>query len=342
MEIDENDFISYITIKKGLSKNSIRLCKIRFKIINDWLAENSLQLDKDSLEKFFYYLKEKKLKNNSLNTYHFVFRYISDYLKDRGINNNFLEGFNGFKKEKPIIIILTPDEIEKILNVRLSYGKFRNLSSDYVNEYLNNLYQTFTMFLAYTGCRFDEASSLEVRDIDLSAGKAIFRTTKNKEYRNVYFLEPLISKLKPFIEGKNLTDYVFKSLSGNKIFATTYRDDLQLRVKKTGITKRVHPHLFRHSFATQLLMSGVDVTMVASLLGHKDIQTTFDSYVHLADETLKKAAFRHPLLRKSINPVEIIKQIRDNLLTFRLDEDSRFAYKIEEGMNSLNFTVFLK
>ena len=45
--MDGQDFIRYITIKKGLSSNSVRLCKVRFNIINNWLKENNKELNKD-------------------------------------------------------------------------------------------------------------------------------------------------------------------------------------------------------------------------------------------------------------------------------------------------------
>ncbi len=340
--MNEQDFIRYITIKKSLSSNSVRLCKIRFNIINNWLIENNKELNKDSAEEFFFYLKQKGLNNNSLNTYFFTFRYIQDYLKDRGIDNNFFESFTAFTKVKPTIIILTPDEIEAIINTSLTYGRFHTMAAEEVTSTINFRYRTICMFLAYTGCRFDEMASLKVKLLDLSAGKATFVETKNKDIRHAHITEPLISRLKTLTEGKNTEDLVFTSLTGKKLHPQDFINDLKKRALTAGVKKRVHPHLFRHSFATQLLMSGVDLTMVASLLGHKDIQTTYENYVHLADETLKKATYRHPLVRKNIDPKEIIKMMRELITSFKIDTDERFNYRFEEGSNSLSFTVFVK
>lgn len=89
-------------------------------------------------------------------------------------------------------------------------------------------------------------------------------------------------------------------------------------------------------------MSGVDITMVAAILGHKDIQTTYENYVHLADETLKKAMYRHPLIRRNIDPKEIIKMLQDLIDGFKIETDERFNYKLERGSNSLAFTMFVK
>lgn len=336
--MNRDDFIRYITIKKGLAKLSVRCCTIRFDIINKWLSENNKELTKDTIEEFFFYLKQKGLKNNSLNTYVFACRYIQDYLLDRGINNRFFDGFNSFTKEKPEIIILTPDEIERLLATHLFYAN-RN---GQCNDNLNFVYATFNMFLAYTGCRFSEAADLLVKRVDLSAGKATFVETKNKEIRHAHITEPLISRLAKLCENKKQDDLIFTNSLGQRLLPQTYSEDLRKRCKQAKITKRVHPHLFRHSFATQLIMSGVDVSMVATILGHKDIQTTFDNYVHLADTTLRTATYRHPLIRRNVDPKEIIKSLQELLTSFKLEEDQRFDYKYNGGSNSFSFTVYIK
>ena len=282
------------------------------------------------------------MKNNSLNTYVFTFRYIQDCYKDRGIDNNFFEGFKSFEKEKPLITILTPDEIEAIINAPLVFGRYRKFSAEHTTFFLNRVHTALTMFLAYTGCRYEEAAGLRLKYLDLPSGKATFIETKNKEYRFAYIPLPLAALLQELCNGKGLEDYVFVSLSGDKIRPQEYEMYLKRKAKIAGVTKRVHPHLFRHSFATQLLVAGVDVSMVASILGHKDIQTTYQNYVHLADSTLRKAAFRHPLLRKSVLPFEIIKQVKESLDSFKFEQDTRFGYRIEEGQNSLSYTIFVK
>jgi integrase/recombinase XerD len=339
MVIPEKDFISFLTIKKGLPKSTVNYCKIRLGVINRWLGDR--ELTKENVEEFFLYLKDLGRNNNTLNTYRFVFRHIQDYLLDRGINNRFFDTFTSFPKTKTAIIILTTDEIQRLLDIDLTYGRFHKISAEEATERLNFTHKTICMLLAFTGCRFDEAASLRVKYLDLSAGQVTFIETKNKEIRNVYITEPLISKLKTLIEGKFEMDLVFTTLSGAKLHPTDFMKDLRRRAVEAGITKRVHPHLFRHSYATQLLMSGVDVTMVASLLGHKDIQTTYENYVHLADETLKKASHRHPLVRKNINPSEIIKTLKESVENFHLEDDSRFRYEISDTNDSLSFKITL-
>lgn len=336
MQINEKDFYSFLSIKQGLSENSIRHCMIRVKIINEWLT--SYELDKESVENFFMALKNKGLKNNSLNTYRFVLNQLSDYCKDRGLDYSFMEGFKSFKKTRPDIIILTLDEIELLINTPLSYGKFHGNDC----SFLDFRYRTTIEFLALTGVRFSEAANLKIKHLDLHAGRAILVQTKTNENRSVYFAEPLASHLKELIKDLPEEDHVFRNSNEKRMKESDFSYQLKRRAIKAGIIKRVYPHLFRHSFATQLLISGIDVAIVSKILGHKDIRTTVENYLHLADETLKDATFMHPLIRKNVNPSLIIKSVRDSLEGYHFETDKRFKYSIVEDENSFKFELQLK
>ena len=336
MQIDEKDFISFITIKKSLSRQSIRHCEIRIRVFNKWFSDK--ELTKETVEQFFLDLKSKGLKNNTLNTYRFVFLQLVDYCRDRGLPSNFLDGFVSFKKTKPDIIIFTLEEIEKMINTSLEYGRFHGKDC----SFLDFRYRTMTMFLAYTGCRFAEASTLKIKRLDISAGRATFIDTKTNENRSVFFTEPLKSNLLQLINGKSLDDYVFRNAMEKQVNAPDFSEDLKRRAKEAGIIKRVFPHNFRHSYITHLLEAGVPITEVASLVGHKDIQTTYSTYMHLADKTLQRAAMRHPAVRQNVNPNEILESINENIESLHLEFDFRFKYSLKKTNKRLIFVISIK
>jgi site-specific recombinase XerD len=333
MTINEKDFLSFITIKQNLSEQSVRHCRIRIGVLNKWFAEK--ELTKENVEVFFLELKEKGLKNNTLNTYYFVFRQLKEYALDRNLPATFLDGFKSFKKTKADIIIFTTEEIEKIFNTELTYGKQYGKDC----SFLDFRYRTLTMFLAYTGCRYGEAASLQVKRLDLSAGRATFIETKTNENRTVFFAEPLLSNLKILIEDRSPNDYVFRNTKENPVHVQDYSEDLKKRATVAGVTKRVFPHNFRHSYITHLLEAGVPITEVASLVGHKDIQTTYSTYMHLADKTLQRAAMRHPSVRKNVAPVETIKAIKEMMENLHLDEDPRFKFSLLQQDNKLKIEL---
>jgi len=336
MQIDEKDFISFITIKKNLSLQSIRHCVIRIRVINKWLIDK--ELTKETLEKYFLELRTKGLKNNSLNTYYFVFRQLKDYCIDRGLPSKFLDGFTSFKKTKPDIIIFTLEEVEKIINTSLSYGKFHGKDC----SFLDFRYGTMTMFLAYTGCRFSEASNLKIKRLDISAGRATFIDTKTNENRTVFIFEPLKSNLLKLIQGRSNDDFVFRNAMEKQVNAQDFSTDLKRRARDAGITKRVFPHNFRHSYATHMLESGIPITEVATLLGHKDIQTTYGNYMHLADKTLQRAAMRHPAVRLNVKPEEIINSLKEIIENQHLEIDTRFESKLIIENDKLKFSLRIR
>lgn len=338
MQIDKEDFYSFITIKEGLDASSVRHCMSRLGIFNKWLERTEFLLDKECIEKFFTELKNKGLKNNSLNTYRFLFRHLVSYCKDRGLAHNFFDGFKSFKKLKPDIIIFTSEEIEKILNTSLTYGNFRGKDTNF----LDLRYRTMTMFLAYTGCRYSEAAELTVEHIDISAGKAHFVNTKTNENRTVYFVEPLKSNLQKLVENRQPDDRVFRNSQDKQIQVTDYSQDLKRRARVAGIMKRTFPHNFRHSYITHMLEAGVPITEVAMLVGHKDIQTTYSTYMHLADKTLERASMRHPMVRKNIDPKEIIKTIKELIQDYHLENDTRLSYEVSDSGDKLIINVQIK
>lgn len=337
MQIDEKDFHSFITIKEGLDTGSVRHCMGRIGIFNNWLLNES-ELTQNAIEKFFTDLKARGLKNNSLNTYRFMLRHLVSYCKDRGMPSDFFDGFKSFKKTKPDIVIFTQEEIEQILNTKLIYGKFRGQSSDF----LDDIYRTMTMFLAYTGCRYSEAAELTVKHVDISAGKAIFVNTKTNENRTAYFTEPLKSRLKLLLVDRKPDDRVFRNSSGKQVQVTEYSGDLKRRAIQAGITKRVFPHNFRHTYITHMLEAGVPITEVATLVGHKDIQTTYSTYMHLADKTLEKAALRHPLIRANLDTNIILQDVIDNIENMHLESDKRFEIIFHKGNDHVEISVKMR
>lgn len=141
------------------------------------------------------------------------------------------------------------------------------------------------MFTVNVGCSRDEIFSLTWEDVDLKRGLIKIAKSKNGADRNIRIKAALIEKLK-LIERRHKTPYVFF----NPETGTRYKD-----IKKSFATAcqnasimDFHFHDLRHTFASHLVMAGVDLTTVSRLMGHKTLTMTL-RYAHLAPDHLKRA-----------------------------------------------------
>lgn len=202
-------------------------------------------------------------------------------------------------------LTLNPASKVKFLKVR-DQKPPRFLSLDEVNALLavckGQLY--FMVVIALnTGMRSSEVCQLEWPDIDLD--KKIIavvndgvRTTKSKKTRHIPVKDELSSLLKTYKENHGAeSGRLFVRKSGKLMDVVSYWCMLKRAYVKTGITG-AHVHTLRHTFASHLVMNGVDLYTVAKLLGHSKPQTT-QIYAHLAPEHLRSAiahlpCFSHP------------------------------------------------
>ena len=157
-----------------------------------------------------------------------------------------------------------------------------------------------------------EVRNIELHHLDFDRQMLHVVQGKGQKDRYVPLSEHLIRGLKTFISVENPTQYLFNGNqnrnieeidqpdSGKADFDSRYSQRgvqwvIKTVSKKAGITKVVHTHTLRHSFATHLLEVGVSIIMVQKLLGHERIESTME-YLHVCQLSDQKP----PLLRVSI------------------------------------------
>ena len=139
-----------------------------------------------------------------------------------------------------------------------------------------------------TGMRVSEITNLKASDIVFEENIGYIRQAKGRKDRIFNLPELLVKDLQKQVKKQKELDqrYLF---SGPKAQLSTrnLQKIVQKTAKRAGIKKEVHPHTLRHSFATHLLESGVDIRKIQELLGHADLSTT-QIYTHISKEELKK------------------------------------------------------
>jgi integrase/recombinase XerD len=169
------------------------------------------------------------------------------------------------------------------------------------------LHRIWLLTLYATGMRREELVHLKIDDIDSSRMLIHIRQGKGRKDRDVILSPKLLDELRQYwrrTEPKPIT-YLFPGkgphqkgdvpMQGKSVF-----DAVQQAARRAGLSKHVHPHTLRHSFATHLLESGADLHTIQLLLGHTDLRTT-SRYLHLSERHLKAAA--SPLDSLTLTPV---------------------------------------
>lgn len=140
------------------------------------------------------------------------------------------------------------------------------------------------------GLRVSEIVNLKVSDIDFDRNTVLISGKRNKQ-RQVMLPVSLKSDLQKYIELEKLIKYVFSGRKG-KYSVKSVQKVFGRAIKKAKITKPATCHSLRHSFATHLLESGVDIRIIQKLLGHKRITAT-QIYTQISNQTIKN--IRSPL-----------------------------------------------
>ena len=130
-----------------------------------------------------------------------------------------------------------------------------------------------------TGMRRSELCRLRTEDIDKERMVIHIRQGKGGKDRDVPLSPKLLDQLRTYYRSlKHKTGWVFPSLQerhrGEPMTDKTVWHACEFAARRAGITRHVHPHTLRHSFATHLLDSGAELPTIEILLGHADVRDT--------------------------------------------------------------------
>lgn len=339
-KIDEKDFLSFCSTKLLLGKGSFKNLPFDLRYLKRWL--NGEMLTKETFESFLATRKDEGISHSYLNKFIHLIKYLDKYVKDRGLGElSFIWEFKAYRIQRPPFEILSNEQIEALYNTHIQYGKYHFKDT---TEELNFLHITILMLLSQTGCRISEMQDLQVKDFDPEQGWVRFLETKNGTHRKNFIYDPLISRMLSLVKGKNSNDLIFTNAAGSRIVGQDFNQDLKKRCEQTGIIpkwKEIHTHTFRHSLIVELLTQGVPMALVASWVGHADIQST-NYYYKSLDSHLKDTIAHHRLIRSKIEPDKLIAQMQQTFEAYNLQQDKRFGFKMEKGDNSFNLTVYIK
>ncbi len=281
-------------------------------------SDKTIDSYRRDIEKFFRFLAKEDMKMDEVDPAlirNFLSEELSDSMSKKSCKRRLsaLRGFyNYLLKEKivsinPFLFITSPK-----LEIKYPHALYREQIQKLFD---NNKKRTDEMAprdeaiietLYYTGIRASELVSLDVQSINLK--ERYFRVIgKGNKERIVpfaiecqetikYYLENLRDKLSR--KARRPSPALFLSSKGERLTSRGLEYILKLVEEKSGTYLGLHPHIFRHSFATHLLENGADLRVIQELLGHESINAT-QVYTHVTLESMKKeyASF-HPRAKK--------------------------------------------
>lgn len=135
-------------------------------------------------------------------------------------------------------------------------------------------------------------TNIKLTDLDRDRGILHIREGKGKVDRMVPVSQKIWEKINIYIKSYHPGEYFFEGQTGGKYSVESVYSVFKQSLKRAGIKKDVGVHCLRHSYATHLHESGLDIRYIQELLGHKSTRTT-EIYTHVSRRNL--FAIRSPI-----------------------------------------------
>ena len=277
-------FEEMLVAERNLSLRSLSSYKTDVKEFLKF-TDNKIDISRDKIEDYIKYLESKGSKQSSIMRKVSSLRQFFNFLCDEGlIKKNPTLDIVLKSKNKPLPKILSEEEIKLLL----SY--FESNSNPKLQAMLHILYGA--------GLRVSELVSLTkdsiIFDEDSRRYLLLIRGKGNKERivpLNDFAVDAIKNHLNSQSEKFKFSQYLFPSHS-KKGHMT--RQGFAKLLKELAIDvgippAKISPHVIRHAFATHLLSRGADLLSIQKLLGHKDISTTYNIYIHVLEDEKEKA-----------------------------------------------------
>lgn len=287
MKVFLKEYLALLKVEKNLSKNTISSYQNDLNAFINYLEDIEItdfsEVTSQHLSSFFSLLKNLGLNERTSARYFSsikgFFKYLirNDYLKA-----NPIEKMKAPKISRKLPSVLTVKEIEALLNAPSIEDKF-------------GIRDKAMLEIFYAcGLRVSELINLKIVDLFLKENliKVIGKGRKERLIpigsTAIACLENYLTQGRPFLK-KNLQseNYVFLNNRGKKFSRMGVWKIVKKYVDLSKLKKEIHPHTFRHSFATHLIEGGADLRSVQEMLGHADISTT-QIYTHIDRDYIKK------------------------------------------------------
>ena len=280
---EKNEFLEYLQYQRNYSLYTITNYSNDIDEFFEFLNDEKLDfktIEYNDCRKYLVYLNSKNDKATSVSRKLSALRSFYKYLANKEVVvSNVFALLKSPKKDKKLPRYFEYNELEELF------------STPDTSTPLGQRDLLILELLYATGIRVGEAVNIKLKDIDKSKRHILILGKGNKERIVLYgeYCEDILSLY--LNDGRNKlikepTDYLLLNNNGKSLTERGVRYILDKVIKKTSISKKISPHMIRHSFATHLLNEGCDLVTVQKLLGHESIKAT-QIYTHVSTDRLK-------------------------------------------------------
>ncbi|MEI6660358.1 MAG: site-specific tyrosine recombinase/integron integrase [bacterium] len=290
----KREFLEHVEIEKGNSLKTVSNYDYYLgRYIEFAKVRDPEDINDDNIREFRLYLNRQPgvkvrgqqastLKKNTQNYHLIALRSFLKYLMKRGIKSLSPDRIDLAKIKERSLDLISTEELRRLMEAP---DKKQDLKSYRDKAILELLFST--------GLRLSELCSLD-RDLDLSKDEFSIRG-KGEKVRVVFISDSARTAIKKYLkERKDLDEPMFVQYSSNRTSGSKNQRLTPRSIERivkhyaiaAGISKKVTPHVIRHSFATDLLSNGADIRSVQMMLGHANIATT-QIYTHVTDKQLR-------------------------------------------------------
>lgn len=284
-------FMNYITVERGLAKNT-------------------LEAYGRDLSRYLEFLEGQKLAEPGQITPPVVMRFMVS-LKSSGLSprsqSRALAAVRMFHKfllreklsaQDPTRQVAIPRSLSALPHTLSPGDVERLLASPKGESPLASRDRAMLEVLYATGLRVSELVALKLGDLQLDVGYLTAFGKRSKQ-RIVPLGDVAVRELghyqavaRPQLDRQRGSRFVFLNRSGEGLTRQGFWKMIKRRAAEAGISRKISPHVLRHSFATHLLDNGADLRSVQAMLGHADISTT-QIYTHVSRERLRRLHEQH-------------------------------------------------
>jgi integrase/recombinase XerD len=287
MEIFIREYLATLKLERNLSDNTIASYKNDLSSLLNFLKDSGVddpsEIKSKLLNDFFGVLTRLGLSSRSSARYYSSLKGFFGYLFSASyIEINPMEKVSAPKVSKGLPNVLNINEIESIL------------SGPDVSKKLGLRDKALLETFYACGLRVSELINLKISDMFLNEEMIrVFGKGSKERFvpigsSAIKWIDEYLKNSRPLLEKKSKSQHVlFLNNRGTKLSRMGIWKIVSSYAKLAGIKKEVHPHTFRHSFATHLLEGGADLRAVQEMLGHVDISTT-QIYTHIDRDYIKQ------------------------------------------------------